>query len=346
MKRLTFIILWGMLSSSFSLSNVGPQQAYLNEIYFDENGDWQIEIVHLLGIDSLRLYSSSGNSLISNYTPIYWQPFSIPSTVIGDTNLAESLYINPEGDYIKLVSYNFGVAQSDSMAFGNFPGSYLDCTIGNESFTAEYTGMPEGFTIDNSPTLGLPNDTTGTKGWISGILYRPNGDPFVRGEFTFVNYNTWIEVNPDGSFSQRMFSRRYKTDYIRYRQSYISPIVEYMIVPQDFCLHPDSSVQIEIFTTGFVKVEDKKKYFDHGLIVSPNPFTTRISFYLDYTVLPEEKLKLEILDQQGKILHSEGTGLKQKRIDWEPGEYVASGILIYRLSNSHQILTTGKIIKL
>jgi hypothetical protein len=67
---------------------------------------------------------------------------------------------------------------------------------------------------------------------------------------------------------------------------------------------------------------------------------------MDYDVLPEGPLKLEIHDQQGIAVYSFELGRSQQRIDWEPGQNVAAGIFVYRLSNSRQMLTTGKIIKI
>lgn len=358
MKRL-FISLLPLFFIPFIMNgNVAPPRVYLSEILFESSGDWTIETI-LYGylpedIDSIRLVSSTGSSLVSycTYTMLgdssWWNFIS----VIGDTNLSSPLTVDPAGDYIKLVTYSFGYYITiDSVAFGNFPGSYLDCSGEGESYAyvsyQQHSGWTGSFTLDISPTIGLPNDTTGALSAFQGMVYDPDGEPFTDGYFKFVVTNLWIYIQPDGSFNERIFARRYNCSQIDIRFPPSPPtVVSYYIQPMDFCLRPDTLHQADFITTGYVGVAEKEKNYDHALIVSPNPFHNHIAFYPDWKSLPEEnEYLLTIIDTRGQKVHEVKLSSSETRYDWQPSPGIPSGIFIYSLSGKHGVYAGGKVIK-
>jgi len=348
MKKLLSISWLCVLSSILTFGNIAPPSANINEVTFDSLGDWTIEMTSydLYGIDSMILISSSGSSIITHFTVIDWggPGLETDAAVIGDTNLLNPVYIDPEGDYIKLISYSWQV-RTDSISFGNYPGSIMDCVNGGESYAFIVAEDEFSFSIDKTPTLGIENDTSGAMASFSGMIYDPEGEPLQGGSFA-LSYVLSINVNPDGSFYKRVFARRYNTAEITYYSADKREKIYYTIEPLNFCVPPDSTHHEDIITTGFVNITEKEKDYTHGLIVAPNPFNSRLLFYIDYNVVPDDKpLVIQISEQSGQILHTIYLKSGQKRIQWTPASDLAPGIYFYTLQTEKRIYTTGKVIK-
>jgi hypothetical protein len=139
-------------------------RAYVSEILADSLGNWTIEMGFYpdenLMVDSVRLVTSSGSSMIIYYEVLFPggnDPFD-SLALITSANLAIPVAINPQGDFVRLVSYVWGEEQIDEITFGNYPGSYLDCIQFGESVTC-INWMD--FAIDTSPSIGFGNSEGG-----------------------------------------------------------------------------------------------------------------------------------------------------------------------------------------
>lgn len=361
MKKSIAVLIFIALVSS-TRGNVAPPQAWISEIIVDSSGNWTIEMGFyewdLLSIDSIRLVTSSGSSIITSFTLIPGGgSFCFDSlAVITNDNLANPITINPDGDLVKLISYLYpwGEDPVDSVAFGNYPGSRLSCIEEGESVMfAMYdieTGGTWGFGIDSSPTIGTMNDTTGAMGNFSGIVYDLEGNPFTGGYFTLPFIESMVmHINPDGSFSERVLSHRITLDTITlHLPSRLYIIKTYIIEPVDFCLRPDSSHYQDIITTSLVlDIKEKEEDVENVVVISPNPFSDKVVFYFNLKNSdPSGDMSFSIYSLDGKEIDRITLSPDQKRYEWIPGGTVSPGTLIYRLEKNSQTLKSGKFIKM
>nr|NQU92373.1 hypothetical protein [Bacteroidota bacterium] len=132
-------------------------------------------------IDSIRLVTSAGSSIVASYIvlPGEGYPNFDSLSIITNSNLRNPISIDPQGDQVKLISYVWDDDPFDSVPFGNFPGSTLDCIQDGESISyityVQSMGITGGFCMDISPTIGYGNDTTGALSTFSGQIFDPFG---------------------------------------------------------------------------------------------------------------------------------------------------------------------------
>ncbi|HPS62846.1 MAG TPA: hypothetical protein PLK82_07285 [Bacteroidales bacterium] len=190
MKSVSSLLLTILVAAS-AQANVTPPKAFISEVFFSSSGDWTIELgfypYYYSEFDSILIESSSGSSRISQCSSIAgggWPNFD-SLAVITSANLVYPVAINPLSDYIKVSSYMFGYVHSDYLAIGNYPGSVVDCRQGTESiiYITYFSGgqVLKGFCIDQSPTIGFGNDTTGAMATYSGMVFDPSGNVFPEG---------------------------------------------------------------------------------------------------------------------------------------------------------------------
>ncbi|MCX6256933.1 MAG: hypothetical protein NTW49_03400 [Bacteroidia bacterium] len=337
-------------------ANIAPPKSFISEFKIDSTGIWQLEIgfysSEISGIDSIKLESSTAGSVIVSFIliPGTGYPGFDTLSVISVSNLKNPVTFNPEGDYVKLISYSWGNETYDYFAFGNYPGAELSCINIGESAAFVYYIQSEGYTggfcIDSSPTINSGNDTTGCLASLSGHVFDSTGNFLTQGCFYLpALMNTRFTIHSDGSFSERILSRRYIADKIDYYYVYNESIC-YLVQPFDICIRPDSSAIQDIHFTGIYTNVDNIPVFEK-VTTSPNPFTGKLSFYINLkSIKPNDNLSIEIFDQDGKILSQLKVDQNQTRIDWFPGSDVKPGILTYSLVLNELMISSGKIVKL
>jgi hypothetical protein len=337
--------------------NVTPEAAMISEILVDGTGNWTIELgfSDFFFGDSIVIESSSGRSAVSNYEliPGSGYPFEMGLAVITNANLHSPISVNPGCDMIKVISYYYDATLVDSVAFGNYPGSGLNCIRTGESvsYIDEYWGTwsdENGFCMDKSPSIGLPNDTTDISALLSGKIYNPAGGVFTEGDFYIANYGIQFNISPDGSFSGYVLARRLVFDTV-----YIgvpgSPTIsgKYAIVPVDICLRPDSACQLSIYTTSRVTTPVLPLPAFKKVTVSPNPFTGSVTFYFNLNGISlYDMISLEILTMEGKQILQVRLADHPKEYQWTPDITLPPGTLIYKLMADDRCVESGKVIKL
>jgi hypothetical protein len=350
MKKLLFTILIVMLVSGVR-ANLATPQAFISEIFVDSTGNWTIEM-GFYGwdagdIDSIWLVTSSGGSLITYYSVIAADTGSYDSlSVITNANLANPVSINPEGDFVKLISYAWGDDPYDKVAFGDYPGSYLDCIRNGESVISI---SPQDFCIDSSPTIGLGNDSEGYRGYFSGTIYDLTGNPVTTGFISIVG-NAYLALYPDdqGNFNAYIPSRRFTFDTIEH---YMPPwpwtVKTYTVEPVDFCIRPDSSHYQDIITTSLViGVDEQDQQNENIVTVAPNPFSDKVVFYFNLKDNDTGGMDFFIYSLDGREMQHIGLSPDQMKFEWAPSGNISSGTYIYRLKNNNDIIKTGKFVRL
>jgi len=360
MKRFLLIFTTSIIVT-VAIGNIAPPKAFISEIYFNSGGSWSIELgfssYFVSEIDSIKIESSTGGSKINFFTLIPGGGFPNFDSlaVITNLNLITPVSINPLADYIKITSYILGYGTYDYIAFGNYPGSYLDCKQNGESISyLAYSYGPAvrmSFCVDKSPTIGFGNDTTGALSSFSGKVYDPSGNVFTQGFFSLPPYRLNIDINiqPDGSFLERVFSRRYTFDTISiYFPPWPFTVQTYKVEHVDFCVRPDTMHTQDIIATSLVTAVDKHELDQESLVVvSPNPFTEKVTFFFNMgNPNPADEISLAIYGQDGRQLKQIKLTVFQNKYEWIPNEFIPTGVLVFILKKNGKTGKTGKLLKL
>jgi hypothetical protein len=350
------IILFPLLILLFShtlLSNpIAVPSAIISELLFNNNTDWDLEIsinygelYHSQDFDSLCLETASGFSRIKLDN---WQE-NTSLFVIGPENLSSPLSIDRNGDFIKLYSYPSPPFQDavliDSLAFGNYPGSICDSLqIGYSLCRLSYII----FSKDKSPTIGLPNDTTGTCGTLYGHIYDINNDLVTTGKFRLQNPVTF---NVDGSFATRVFSRKsveilIDTSSMSGQYSFARIESLYINIEPDSLLRKDIHLLFDYLDVVAEQYTDRN--YKLSVINYPHPFNTTTRFSI--------KVPPSLIYQKGSIKIFNVTGQEIKNIvfssnlstEWDgtnnSGLIQPSGIYYYQLIFDNQVYKKGSVL--
>lgn len=163
---------------------VVESEAYISEIYFDDSDNWTIEIYcYYINPDynEFKLYTSSGFAYFSLDGDI---------ALITAQDLSTPLSINREGDFIYITQFDDMVMLSDTVSFGNYPGSKVNATLPGESLVNVIV-EDNGYSIYNhywlvkdiAPSLGYISEPV--KETFSGYLLDINGDPVKNIEIEY-----------------------------------------------------------------------------------------------------------------------------------------------------------------
>lgn len=355
MKRI-FICFGVMLISILNVAGnpVLLPQAYISELFFDNNEKWILEISFFYSknynpndFDSICVKSSNGQSRIK----LDNIETNVSLFVITSDSLFRPMEINSNGDRISIISYlkRYNEILKDSLVYGNYLDSSIDYVP--DSYSICRFNYRE-FCKDNSPTIGSPNDTLGTYGMLLGRIYNKNNELVTKGNFEFDGHNK-IVFAEDGSFSTKVFSRKLKIK-LMWNNHAPGQFSSLKITPMEMNIIPDSLhyQDIHILSDYIVSVKDREPIQNHELkIVNyPNPFNSSTNFYV--------KIPNELQNQEGKINIYDINGrkvltirlLKNSTVRWngmdEKGNHVASGIYYYQLVLGNLTYINGSMILL
>jgi len=187
-----FVIVFFVLTCIFQMNANPvpnpPPYIEFSEFAFESDSQWVIEIryEHVINdyeynkIDSIYICSSTGRSkikqpILNNYSGYY--------TVRNDS-LFSNLYINPVGDnlvveyYCREYTHPSGQVLTDSIVFGNFENATLPAPkIGESIATYGYYSqyhVNSTYSLDLSPSINAPNDSSGMCGTLHGYIYDSN----------------------------------------------------------------------------------------------------------------------------------------------------------------------------
>jgi len=255
-----------------------PPEVHINEFRFiNLSYNWQIELIFIYSdissFDSITVQSLSGVARVTHF--YFGYEYYFP-----DWDLAHPVIINPNGDVITVTAYHpiFG-GISCSIAFGNVSDPYLTAPLIGQSierFEPKNFIYPyrEFFSIANDPTVGYPNDTTGTSGTMQGTIYDLYGQPVPNQAFYMDRPFT---TDATGHYSTRIFSRICSWDTICYEKwpGHFSPV---KITPVSYTMVPDSLIvrDIHLLTALLVGVPPEPKKTGSALSIFPNPVTNAI----------------------------------------------------------------------
>jgi len=254
----------------------------LSEIYFDDNGKWVIELQYTdaqqdrVPIDSIWIESKSGISKIRRFNITG----STGLIIVRNDSLLSPLTINSLNDSIRIIynSGNYKLPDGSLVIYGNLINSTLDSPQKGQSIAGVPPYFPyiNSYSIDNSPTIGMVNDTIGMCGTIKGHIYNRNNQllSIVGGNF-YNDAQTDFYISPklDGSYSIRSFSKRYRLDRLTYYNTVHPQGFTAKISPIDISMQPNSIVNLDIHILDSLMVGLNEINIGEGSLIKifPNP---------------------------------------------------------------------------
>jgi hypothetical protein len=329
MKTFFLFISACLITASLWANPIVPPEAHVNELYLSSANSWTMEVSILyLGNDVLThlwLQTPGGLVEVNNFTY-----FSGNSNLwFTNANLVQPVSINPQGDILTLVAHYtyYPDTITTQFAFGNVNSAIVQAPRIGQSISRQvstpncYNSNDGVYAIDNSPTLGMPNDTAGTCGNFSGIVYDLNNNPVQN--FTFILDFPFTTDNT-GHFYTRLFSRTNTYSHICYQNH------DAHITPVSYIMEPDSSISVDIhlLDTLMVGVEDHPGSDRPILKIFPNPVGNELisSFSTDLSANYDD-LSLRIFDIAGRTVAVQPVenrlGVVKMNISLENGEYFA-----------------------
>jgi hypothetical protein len=283
MKKMILGIITLLIPISNLFGNpIAIPQAFISELKFEENNTWLLEISFRFGspylkkqFDSICVETSGGFSRIrldniADNTAIF---------VITSDSLSIPLSMNMEGDNIKLysfISFLGHVRVTDSLAYGNYPGSTIDSLPMGYSIARLSWGI---FIKDLNPTIGLANDTIGTCGILKGHLYNKNDSLITKGNFKLDNS---IILQNDGTYLTNIYSRkivfqRIVNNFQLYTTQYVN-IDSLELNMNPGCLYEKDIHFLNDYTIDGVDKINQPSNYSISIMNYPNPFNSSTNF--------------------------------------------------------------------
>jgi len=297
---------------------------YFSEFYFDSQDKWFLELrSEWEEFDLDELYLRCGSDSADFKVGLHMDTSFL---VITQDSLTSTFEINREGDTLELCwrdeSYPL-----DYLAIPDLPAEQ------SLSLTADY------HYLDNSPTMGFPNDTADAQCRIYGTVTDTSGRPLDSETLeAYWGYNTYFPMCPLAIDTLGRFSvTALATDvhFIFYRDHYhvlqqmvqALPETTYSILCQ---MVPEASSVRQPFQPNSEGFQLGENY--------PNPFNS--STFFEY-VLPEAgRVSVRIFDVRGRLVETLFDGFQGKgcyRLRWnafaEP-----SGMYFYQVLAQNRIL--------
>jgi len=327
MKRIRINLFIGLfILFSLSKSSANPVAThYISEFMFDSKG-WILELnTFYMNHDSGGFYLTSG------IDTAYYKYASELSDflVITADSLTGTLNINPLGDIIEVILPDYG---SDYLFFGtadtNNPVPGLNQSL------CRY-GSTEHFYLDNSPTIGVSNDSIDATGAINGFVTDINDHPAINVRLSYDDYGypgKYVYTDSSGNF-------HVASAYAKNTQFYTSNGAKY--ITKSLIVYPAHEHYVEIKLDWIVtSVTENNKNTDFVLKQNyPNPFNpqTTISFSLP----SGGNVELKVFDELGNeiaTLIDKYLTKGEHKVEFA-GSHLSSGNYFYRLKTEDYIET-------
>jgi hypothetical protein len=329
MKKILFFLVF--LFTNFQIVSANPIMLFFfSELMVDSSG-WKIEL-HLSGSVGPQLLD--GWYLATMTDTAYFKNGIVLDTnylIITPDSLTTPLFINRKGDRLTLCE-QLGFA--DQIIFGEVNNSLISAPGSGQSICLrEYRDEFQRYFyyLDNTPTLGGPNDTTNAYGTIQGTVTDSSGNPLdsVKVIYDYENrmgyqYDIYVLTDSSGQFTLGDYAR---IVYLEIEKD------GYEIKTLSVQIWPDSNTSISIiklitgigdehpFPLSYYKLEQSY----------PNPFnpTTTVSFVIGHLSFVTLKVH-DILGREIATLVNDNKPAGEYKAEWN-AEGVPSGVYFYRI---------------
>jgi len=355
MKKTVLLVSILLLSNSGRGNPIPMPQAFISEFMFTTNNQWEMEVVFGLWggtntylhneFDSICVATSAGTARIK----LDFIKDGTSLLVITPDSLTSLISVDRNGDSIKLYSFlaPYGFRLVDSVSFGKFPGANFD-SIPKGCSICRFGSLL--FALDNHPTIGSANDSSGACGTLRGFIYNGNGNKILSGNFLLDDPDDHpLVLNGDGTYTAMAFARKFVMGEIfdYYGEEGYQPIDTLRLD-----VLPDSVIQadIQFINVVGIKTEPVPSNPDLYIISYPNPFNPGTNFYVRIPDnLKSKSGHIDIYNSIGQEVFvlplSNSSSYKWNGVDMS-GRRVASGVYYYRLVFANAVYKTGSMILL
>jgi hypothetical protein len=336
MKKIYILFLTVISGLSIYANPIAIPTIEISELYFDDSDNWKLELGYYevnqngLTIDSIFLYSTTDTIKL----PLYDFISSTGLLVITEDSLNSEFHIKRFADIIKVISYSMEQPFEDVLIFGNLPGASINYPRKGQSISKYWMYH----TKDNSPTIGLSNDTLGMCGTVKGTVYDKHLDPVPNKTFKLDNY---FETSENGEYSARVYSKPSAFGRINYKTGQYSA-QSVLMTGISYVMEPDSVVELDIYlldtlTTGINDIN----IVNNPIFVYPNPISIneKLNINIDLPIISSD-IWLEIIDLNGKMINKNKISQNSSSIT-APAK---SGIYLVRVMLDTEIISSNIII--
>ena len=337
-KIITFVII---LFSCVLVLYANPiESIVLSEIYFDDNGDWSIELYDYLqlGVGSLDFCTLRSQSDTAHFnTGISFT--SNDTLVVTNAYMQTDFFIDKDGDILTIYGDIWGGYIFDSICWGNTPNSHVNAPYPGQSLCRiadPYFLLAK----ENLPSLGYNPFDVQTFGGIQGFTM--DGDGNLIGDVQVsisspISYSIYTDENGyfyiDSLYAMNYTLSAYKVGY---------PSVE-----MDVTVEPDSITSISFL---LVPQSANPNPQENRLSLSnhPNPFYEKTEIHYS---LPHHAVgTITIFNSKGQKIKDIPVSPSENSISWsgldENNTKVPSGVYFYQLEIKNKTLASGKMLYL
>ncbi len=339
-----FIILIFFLSFTIILHANPIEPIVLSEIYFDDNGDWSIELYDYLqlGVNSLDFCILMSQSDTAHFnTGISFT--SNDTLVVTNADMQTDFFIDKDGDVLTIYGNIWGGYIFDTICWGDMPNSNVNSPYPGQSLARVVIYGDDAYFLlakENQPSLGYNPFHVQTFGGIQGNVSDDSGYPIQGVQVDIISpISLTVYVDEVGYF---LIDGLYGMNYTlsAYKAGY--PSVEVGVT-----VEPDS-----ISSVSFVLVPQSADPNPQENTVSisnnPNPFyeKTEIHYSLPHT----SSGSITIFNSKGQKIKEIPVSPTENSVSWygldEKNKYVPSGVYFYNLESEDKTLASGKMLYL
>ena len=311
---------------------------FFSELKFTDNS-WELELTD-------QFYILDGWYLTTRRDTVQLKSGLISNNgffVITPNDLKNDLFINPTGDTLKLL--NDDKYTYDMLSFG--VGGFVSAPRMGQSICVLYDNSFFTYYLDNSPTIGFPNDNNGATGIVEGFVFDANYKSVGGAEVIYFQYGTLtseVITHNNGYFCFIDFAK-FADLYIKndsYSQHFFT-----------FQIYPDSTITFDTLKLDIaVDVSEKQNLPDSYILTQnyPNPFnpTTTINYSIPAETtrrVVSTTLKVyDILGREVITLVNEQKSPGNYEVTFD-GSKLSSGVYLYRLQSGSFSQTKKLVLK-
>ena len=311
-----FIVVFALIILSISVfSNPIMLPPVISELYWDENGDWSIELVfndeldYYSNLDELSLVCNNDTSVFVSGIPIvFGQPM-----VVSSDDLVNPFDIPIDSGFVYLIDNEYLNPLGWGMLFGHYEGSRISPALYGQSIVYQRFELcdinEETYWLvkETQPSIGSLPFTCQTRANFSGTVLdavlTPVPEASIKYTFGSSNENAYSPSIPvlitdeNGEFStDQMFSKEYTIMIFVEDQRELITFVN---------VEPDSANNYEFLLdslyVGIKKINDIKSGV--SMTALPNPFNRHLDIHIQTnsnTIVKSSAVKL--FDMSGNLI--------------------------------------------
>ena len=268
MKRF-FMLVTLVFSFATAFSNAAPtSSAFVSELYFDDNGDWTIEL-YFTYYDA---ETDTGYVMITPTDTAFFNKFPDSTNIVllTSADLSKPIALDKTGDMFWFENWfdDMTWPLAASFVFGDYPGSKVNAPYAGQSLVGIYGKVVK----DTSSSLGYRRDPA--KGILIGHIYDSVGIPlpYIRVQTYGIEAKIlWPDEN--GFFTDTLYAKNYAI--------FIYNGNPHKIYGGGFTIEPDSTtihdiylpVSAEMEISGYCFLADTDDYSNTKVYLKPQcPF--------------------------------------------------------------------------